>query len=181
LEATNGIIGAFRSANLQHQADELQKKVDQNSQMIADRKLAQAAKELRQLREELDRLEKLLPAVQTAHGNDWKTVADIYDPTAKSGALKDMESAIEESKATRDLIYKASGFAVDAHAEFEQLSNLDNWLAPGTNLNAIREMDDIAKSIRDKCNVMLPRVEATQKRAEEIYAAAVEAFKSERK
>ena len=109
LEAMNGIIGAFRSANLEHEADELQKKVDQNSEIVADRKLAQATKEMHQLQEELDRLEKQLPAFQQAHGNDWKTVGNIYG-AAKSGRLPDMESALEEAKATRDLIYKASGF-----------------------------------------------------------------------
>lgn len=180
LEAMNGIIGAFRSANLEHEADELQKKVDQNSEIVADRKLAQATKEMHQLQEELDRLEKQLPAFQQAHGNDWKTVGNIYG-AAKSGRLPDMESALEEAKATRDLIYKASGFAVDAHAKFEQLSNLDNWLAPGTNLSAICQMDDTAQSIKDRCIKMLPQVEATQKRAEELYTAAQEAFKSEQK
>jgi hypothetical protein len=182
LGAATKLIGAFRSANLQRQADELDAAVKKSSEAIGKDKIAVAVKELALAQTDLNALGPELQEAKNHFENSVKLRNADYNKGAapKFGRLDDITKADETAGRLIRLLKQAYADAYTVQQTIGKLESSGDWMAPpqGESVQTLHALKSKADFIFKDCVDQRPVIEKVQKLIQEAYAAANDSLKS---
>lgn len=182
LGAATKLIGAFRSANLQRQAEELDAAVKKTSESIGKDKIALAVKELALAQTDLDALGPELQEAKNHFENSVKLRNADYSkgPAPKYGRLEDITKADETAGRLIRLLKQAYADAYTVQQTIDKLERSGDWIAPpqGESVQTLHALKSKADFIFKDCVDQRPVIESVQKLIREAYAAANDSLKS---
>lgn len=182
LGAATKLIGAFRSANLQKQADDLDAAVKKASEAIGKDKIAVAVKELALAQTDLNALGPELQDAKNYYENSVKLRNADYNKGAapKYGRLEDITKADETAGRLVRLLKQAYADAYTVQQTIDRLERSGDWMAPpqGESVQTLHALKSRADFIFKDCVDQRPVIESVQKLIQEAYAAANNSLKS---
>ncbi len=182
LGAATKLIGAFRSANLQKQADDLDAAVKKASEAIGKDKIAVAVKELALAQADLNALGPELQDAKNYFENSVKLRNADYSKGAapKYGRLEDITKADETAGRLVRLLKQAYTDAYTVQQTIDRLEKSGDWMAPpqGESVQTLHALKSRADFIFKDCVDQRPVIESVQKLIQEAYAAANNSLKS---
>lgn len=176
LGAATKLIGAFRSANLQKQAEDLAAAVSKASEANGKDKVALAASEFKQAQSDLTALGQQLPNANTYFENAMKIRDAAYNKgdAPKYGRLEDLSKADETAGRLTRLLKQAYTDAYTVQMTIDRLEKSGDWLAPpqGESVQTLHAVKSKADFIFKDCVNQRPVIESVQKLIQDAYEAA---------
>ena len=194
LGAATKLMGAFLSANLQKQADDLEEAVRKTSEEIGKDKVMVAVKELTLAQTDLKALGPELQQANNFYENSIRIRNEDYntgDPskgspkdalkdTPKYGRLEDITRADEMAGRLVRLLKQAYTDADTVQQTIDRLEKSGDWIAPpqAESVQTLRTLKTKAAEIFKGCVDQRPYTERLQKAIQDAYAAANSALGS---
>jgi hypothetical protein len=175
-DAATKLVGAFRSANLKAQAEELEAAVSKSSEAVGKEKIVLAASQLKEAQTDLEALVSNLGSAKTAYENGVKIRNADYNKgdAPKYGRLEDITKAEQAAGRLVNLLKQAYADAYTVQQTVDKLERTSDWLAPpqSESTQTLQKLKTRADFIFKDCVNQRPIIESVQKLIQEAYAAA---------